>query len=252
MEEKLRSVIVDDELNARENLNIIIKDFCPDVDVVAIAASAEEAREVIAKESPDVVFLDIAMPVEDGFSLLKSFPERKFSVVFTTAHNEFALQAFKQNAVDYLEKPINIEDLKNAVEKVHQYQKTGENRTQESIDELLRESTSHTDKITIPTKSGFVIVHNQDVVSLEASDNYTIINLADGRQHISSKTIKVFEDNLNPDVFFRVHKSHIINAKYHLKEFSRNEGNFVKLSNNKYVPVSRRKVAAFLDYLHAF
>ncbi len=252
MEEKIRAVIVDDELNCRENLNIIIQEFCPEVEVVATAESAEKAREIIAKTTPNVVFLDIAMPTEDGFSLLKSLPERNFSVVFTTAHNEYALQAFKQNAVDYLEKPINIEDLQNAIVKVKQYSKTGENNTQESIDTLLRESTSQADKITIPTKGGFIIAHNEEVINLDASDNYTIIHLTDGREYISSKNIKVFEDNLNPDVFFRVHKSHIVNVKYHLKEFSRSEGNYVKLSNGKYVPVSRRKVSAFLEHLHAF
>ena len=252
MEEKLRAVIVDDELNCRENLKIIIKEFCTDVEIVGMAESAEKGRTVITETKPDVVFLDIAMPVEDGFSLLKSLPERNFSVVFTTAHNEYALQAFKQNAVDYLEKPINIEDLRNAILKVHQYHKTGENNTQESIDTLLRESTSQADKITIPTKGGFMIAHNVEVISLDASDNYTVINLTDGREYISSKNIKIFENNLNPEVFFRVHKSHIVNVKYHLKEFSRSEGNYVKLSNGKFVPVSRRKVSAFLEHLHAF
>lgn len=252
MSKKLRSIIVDDEINCRENLKILIKDFCTGIEIVAMADSAESARHLISEHKPDVVFLDIAMPSEDGFSLLKSIPDREFAVVFTTAHNEYALQAFKQNAIDYLEKPINIEELQGAIKKVQTYYSTGNNKTQESIDTLLRESTSQADKITIPTKGGFLIVHNEEVISLDASDNYTIINLTEGRHHMSSKNIKVFEDNLNPDVFFRVHKSHIVNVKHHLKEFSRSEGNFVKLSNGKYVPVSRRKVSAFLEHLHAF
>lgn len=252
MEKKLQSIIVDDELNSRENLKILINEFCPDVEVVGLSQSAEEARAMIAQTNPDVVFLDIAMPTEDGFSLLKSLPDRNFSVVFTTAHNEYALQAFKQNAVDYLEKPINIEDLRNSIVKVHQYQATGDNKTQDSIDTLLRESTSQADKITIPTKGGFLIAHNEEVISLDASDNYTVIHLTEGREYVSSKNIKVFENNLNPEVFFRVHKSHIVNVRHHLKEFSRSEGNYVKLSNGKYVPVSRRKVSAFLEHLHAF
>lgn len=252
MNDKLRSIVVDDEINCRENLNIFLRDFCPDVNVIGMAGSAEEARKLIAKENPDVVFLDIAMPVEDGFSLLKSFPDRGFSVVFTTAHNEYALQAFKENAIDYIEKPINIEDLQNAVEKVKHYRETGNVNQQANIDQVLRDSVSFSDKISIPTKGGFIIAHNDEVIHMEASDNYTIIYLTDNRKYISSKNIKIFEDHVNPSVFFRIHKSHIINAKSHLKEFSRSEGNYVILSNGKHLPVSRRKLQEFLDLIHPF
>lgn len=252
MSEKLRSIVVDDEINCRENLNLFLNDFCPEVSVVGMAASAEEARQLIAKEQPDVVFLDIAMPVEDGFSLLKSFPDRDFDVVFTTAYNEYALQAFKENAIDYIEKPINIEDLQKAVQKVLHYRETGNHNQEASIQKVLRDSVSYSDKISIPTKGGFIVAHNKEVIHFEASDNYTNIYLTENRKYVSTKNIKIFEEHLNPDVFFRTHKSHIINIKYHLKQFSRNEGGYVILSNGKHVPVSRRKMQEFLDRVQSF
>jgi two-component system LytT family response regulator len=252
MSEKLRSIVVDDEINCRENLNIFLRDFCPEVSVIGMAGSAEEARQLIVKEQPDVVFLDIAMPVEDGFSLLKSFPDREFDVVFTTAHNEYAVQAFKENAIDYIEKPISIEDLQKAVHKVLNYRETGSHNHEASIQKVLRDSVSFSDKISIPTKGGFIIAQNKEVIHFEASDNYTTIHLTENRKYVSTKNIKIFEEHLNPDVFIRVHKSHIINIKYHVKQFSRNEGGYVTLSNGKHVPVSRRKLQEFLDRIHPF
>src|SRR5690606_27358473 len=115
---KLKSIIVDDEFNCRSNLQMLIEEYMPEIEVLDIAESADKARELIKKHTPDVVFLDIKMPGEDGFSLLKSLGDYDFSVVFTTAHNQFALKAFKANAIDYLEKPIDVDDLKKAVAKL--------------------------------------------------------------------------------------------------------------------------------------
>ena len=114
---KNTALIVDDEFNCRNNLELLINDFCSDLNVIGQASSADEARALIDSHQPDIVFLDIAIPGEDGFSLLRSLPDRNFVVIFTTAHNDYALKAFKENAVDYLEKPINIDELVNSVEK---------------------------------------------------------------------------------------------------------------------------------------
>jgi len=249
----LKALIVDDEFNARNNLKILIDEFCPELKIVGLVESAEEARIIIEKEKPDVVFLDIAMPKEDGFSLLQSYENREFSVVFTTAYNEYALKAFKENAIDYLEKPISIDDLQKAVQKVLKVHGSNEQRTPAEISELVDEAMEgKNDRISIPTRDGYVIIRNTDIIHLEASDNYTMIYLIDGSRHLSSKNIKVYEENLNQEIFFRTHKSHIINVEHHLKEFSRSEGNMAVLTNGINVPIARRKMSNFLSRINTF
>lgn len=239
---KLRSIVVDDEFYCRNNLKMIIEDFCPEIEVVAMADSADQARSMIHEYKPDLVFLDIKMPKEDGFSLLDSMPSRNFSVVFTTAHSEFALKAFKADAVDYIEKPINIDDLKNAINKVLKYQ----------INQLSDKKDEHkdTDRISLATRDGFMMVKNEEIIHLEASDNYTMIYMSENRKFLSCKNIKVYEESLNKNVFFRVHKSHIVNISNHLKGFTRNDGNIAVLSNGKQIPVARRKLTEFLHRIN--
>lgn len=251
---KLKAIVVDDEFNARSNLKLLLDEFCEEIEVIDTAESAEDARKKIKILKPDVVFLDIAMPNEDGFSLLKSIPNPSFSVVFTTAYNEFALKAFKANAIDYIEKPISIEDLQNATQKLLKVHGSSEQRTPKEINDFIEEviEPKATDRISIPTRDGYIILKNKEIIHLEASDNYTMIYLNNGKRHLSSKNIKIYEQNLDPSVFYRVHKSHIINVKDHLKEFSRTEGNVAILSTGKLVPVSRRKLTDFLNYINTF
>jgi two-component system, LytTR family, response regulator len=246
----LKTLIVDDEMNARINLEIIIKEFCPQLEVVALAGSVAEARKMIEEHDPELVFLDIAMPGEDGFALLASYEHRDFSVVFTTAYNDYALKAFKADAIDYLEKPISIEDLHKAIDKVLRIHTLPV--TDVTLIAARREADKSNDRISIPTKDGYSILKNEEIVYLEASDNYTMIYLSNGTRHLSSKNIKIYEDNLNTNVFYRVHKSYIVNVEHHLKEFSRTEGNMAVMKNGKMVPVSRRKVSDFLSRIHTF
>lgn len=249
---KIRSIIVDDELNCRDNLKMIIDDFCPELEVVGIADSAQRARELINQHKPDLVFLDIKMPREDGFQLLQSIPERAFSVVFTTAYNEYALQAFKADAVDYIEKPIGLDELKTAVRKVVRLNPNLSIEHSVSLENTESKKTVFKDneKISLATRDGFTVVRNEEIIHLEASDNYTMIYMTDNRKFLSCKNIKVYEESLNPEVFYRVHKSHIINVKHHLKGFSRNDGNNVQLSNNKMIPVARRKLSDFMEIIN--
>lgn len=253
---KLRALIVDDEFNASSNLHMMIEDFCPELIVLGTANSAAEARQFLENHEVDVVFLDIKMPREDGFTFLQSLPERSFSVVFTTAHNEFALKAFRADAIDYLEKPISVEDLQKAVKKIVRLHEGGTNNMSESeaLREFLKDLTlfPENEKTSIPTRDGYVVIRNKDILRLEASDSYTNIYLADGRRFMSSKNIKVYENNLNKKMFFRTHKSHIINTMYHLNAFSRTDGNFAILSDKTSVPVSRRKLPEFLERIASF
>jgi len=256
MDEKFRCLVVDDESNCRENLQMLLEEFCPEVTVIGLAQNGQEAREIIENESPDIVFLDIMMPGEDGFKLLKTLDNRNFALVFTTAHNEYALRAIKESAVDYLEKPININELKEAVQRA--ISRLGNREAKASaggnIEHMLRELANHhsVEKTAIPTRDGLAIVKNNEIIHLEADESYTTIYLTEGRKYLSSKTIKVYEDHLNPNMFFRTHKSHIINMAHHLKEFSRSDGNVAIMSNNAAVPISRRKLTPFLEKISTF
>lgn len=249
---KIKSLIVDDELNCRDNLRMIINDYCPELEIIGMADSAQKARDLINEHKPELVFLDIKMPKEDGFQLLQSFPQRDFSVVFTTAYNEYALQAFKADAVDYIEKPIGLDELRAAVKKVIRINPNLNLDYSVTVENTDNKKTVFKDneKISLATRDGFTVVKNDEIVHLEASDNYTMIYMTDGRKFLSCKNIKVYEESLNIEVFFRVHKSHIINVKHHLKGFTRNNGNSVQLSNGKLIPVARRKMSEFMDIIN--
>jgi two-component system LytT family response regulator len=245
----MKALVVDDEQFCRENLTCLIKEYCPEIRQVVQAADADAARMAIEAQEPDVLFLDIRMPKETGFELLQSINTRHMRVVFTTAHSEYALQALKAGAVDYLEKPISIDDLQEAVRKLHRQSTATASGTTEALKQTLRQAYSdpEIDRIAIPMREGYEILPCRDIVHLEASESYTTIYLADGKRVVSSKNIKVYEDKLNPAIFMRVHKSHIINMRYHLKGFHRIDGNAAVLSNGKHIPIARRKVQSFLD-----
>lgn len=253
MNEKLKSIIIDDEEFARENLRMLVEEYCPDVDLIGTASSASEARQLIDENNPDLVFLDIMMPGEDGFMFLQSLPDRKFQVIFTTAFRDYALRAIKESAVDYLEKPIDIEDLQKAIEKAKNiaHQKKNLKVTDARLTKILENIalTNTVEKTVIPTKDGMAVVKNTDIIHLEAFENYTTLYLTGGKKYVSSRSIKAFEDKLDPNMFFRAHKSHIINIAHHLKEFNRTEGNVAILSDGTQVPVARRKLQEFLDKL---
>lgn len=246
--DRMKALIVDDEHHCRHNLAELLAEYCPSVEVIGMAASAAEALTLLEKNNPDILFLDIRMPGKDGFDLLEELPKRSMSVVFTTAHNEYALRALKEGAVDYLEKPISIDELEHCVEKIERKAKEGTGQNKNVIEEFLRFSNlKEMDKTTIPTSDGFVMVNSSDIVRLEASESYTRIFLITGEKHMSSKNIRVFEQNLNPQIFFRTHKSHIVNMLYHLRGFSRTDGNVALMSNGNRVPISRRRLTEFLQ-----
>ncbi|MEY3399055.1 MAG: hypothetical protein RL220_1649 [Bacteroidota bacterium] len=248
----LSVLIVDDEPFARENLKMLLEEYCEGIGEIFLAGSASEARKTLQEVTPDLVFLDIMMPGEDGFSFLKSLEEKPFQLVFTTAFREHAIRAFKENAIDYLEKPIDIEELQRAVAKVKVSQKAPVSISGDRMNRILHNIalSNSVEKTLIHTRDGFAVVRNVDIVHLEASENYTTIFMADGKKYVSSGSIKSFEDKLDPMMFFRTHKSHIINIVHHLREFNRSEGNMVILSNGAQVPVARRKVQEFLDRLN--
>ncbi|MBE2280801.1 MAG: response regulator transcription factor [Ignavibacteriaceae bacterium] len=239
--EVLRAIIVDDEFHGRENLKKIIETYCTDVSILAVADSTVEAQLLIKKHLPDVIFLDIHMPVLDGFDLLSEFKERDFLTVIVSAHEKYGIAALKQGAVDYLLKPVNIKELRATIIKLHEL-KAKRNTSNQTLSQ---------EKIIIPTSHGFTVVHLDDILRFEAEGSYVNVVTLDGRKVIVSKTLKEFEDQLPDSRFFRVHKSHLVNLKF-VKEFSHIDGGFIILTNGEKIEVSRRKSAEFLSEIKKY
>lgn len=238
---KLTAIIVDDELHGRENLKLIIKTYCPEVEVIDCAASVVLAIELVKKHHPDVVFLDINMPVLDGFDFLDEFENCEFMTVFVSAHEEFGINAVKVGAVDYLLKPINIKELKLCIKKLL------------AIKELSDKAKPvlENNKLVIPTSHGFNVLNIDDILRLEADGCYTNLITKDKKSTFVSRTLKDFEESLTKNLFFRIHKSHLINLKY-IADYSNLGGNFVKMTDGSKIEVSRRKSSEFMQRIKAF
>ncbi|PCH97692.1 MAG: DNA-binding response regulator [Bacteroidetes bacterium] len=250
---KLSAIIVDDEEFARENIKILLEDNCPDVDITGVAGTVNTAKALISSQRPDVVFLDISMPSgTEGFELLESLDEFNFQVVFVTAHKEYAIQAFEANAAHYLLKPIDIDALINAVEKVKsivevaKHDPTGYNeytRSIQTIGDTIREIRP-INRITINHSKGFKIIEDKSIIRLEADGNCTHLFFEDGTKYLDTRTLKIYESILNESMFCRIHKSHLINL-YEVQEFLSEDGYFAVLKNGEKIPISRSKLDQF-------
>ena len=233
---KLTAVIVDDELFGRENLKKIIETYCPEIQILDVADSVVKAKELVDIHKPDVVFLDINMPVLNGFDFLEEFNERNFMVVFVSAHEEFGIKAVKAGAVDYILKPINIKELKQTVKKLAELKNKSHN------EKIFFEHN----KIVIPASHGITTVLIDDIVRLEADGCYTTIILDKHEKIVISKTLKEFEEKLPKERFYRTHKTHLINLKF-FKEFSNLDGSYVVMSDGSKIELSRRKAPEFIQ-----
>jgi len=245
----LKSIVVDDELKSRESLKKMLTTFCEGVDVLATCQNVKEAVETIRNVKPDVIFLDIQMQGETGFDLLSQLSPINFEVIFTTAYSEFALQAFKVSATDYLLKPIDVAELQHAVEKVKQDKdRLGEN-IMERMKQLLQNMATpepENYKLALPTAEGLTFIKVKDIMYLKASGNYTEIFMADGSKQLVSKNLKEYDDLLSPQHFFRTHHSFLVNINC-IKSYVKGEGGYVIMNDGASLDVSRRKKEAFLE-----
>jgi two-component system LytT family response regulator len=244
----VRSIIVDDELKSRESLKILLEDFCENVEVLALCQNVAESMIAIEAHKPDVVFLDIQMQRETGFDLLTKLKAVNFEVVFTTAYSEYAIKAFKFSAIDYLLKPIDIEELKKALYKVEKRLNGNISERLEQLIQNLKPGASQDYKLALPTSDGLIFIKINDIIYCEASSNYTQIFSLDGKKHLVSRTLKEYEDLLLEHNFFRIHNSHLVNLGY-IKKYVRGEGGYVIMTNDVSLDVSKRKKEAFLTRL---
>lgn len=238
----MRAIIIDDELNCRRIMELLLNKVCTDVEIITMCESGTEGIAAIQTHQPDLVFLDIEMQDMSGFDMLKKLPEPSFEVVFTTAYDQFALDAFKVNALDYLLKPIDEEDLIKAVEKVKS--RLADNSPNKQITALLEQlqksyGTTH-QTITLPSQQGLDFIEVENIIYCQSDRNYTYVFIKDEKRKMISKTLKEIQAMLPEDQFFRVHHSFVINL-HHIKKYVKTDGGYLIMSNGDVVKISRNK-----------
>ena len=244
--EPLRCVVIDDEAASRDVLEAYLTRYCPEVQLMGKAANADEGLALIARTSPQLVFLDIEMPFRSGFDLLATYSELPFQVVFVTAYSDHALQAIQVSASDYLLKPVNIQQLQAAVQKA-----VSRTREKESVHhahillENLRMGNNGEQKVVLPLLDGFEVVRSSEIVRCEAEDNFTWFMLANGEKRMICRPLKHYEHALAPLGFVRVHRSHIVNRNY-ISKYRKGKGGVVVLQGGAEVPVSEAHKQGFL------
>ena len=232
----LNTIIIDDEPAAREKIQLLLEKYCFDkIKISAVCKSPEEGLKAIAEINPDLIFLDVEMPSMTGFDMLKRIPKINFQIIFTTAHDHYAIRAIKFSALDYLLKPIDLEQLQEAVNKA--IEKSSEKRgvQYEGFVENIKEG-NRLENLSIPTSNGLVFVKVNDIIRCESSSNYTIFFLSSKDQIVATKTMKEFEELLEDSGFIRIHHSHLIN-KLHLKQYIKGAGGQVVMSDGKTLDV---------------
>ncbi|MBC7850695.1 MAG: response regulator transcription factor [Chitinophagaceae bacterium] len=245
----VKALIVDDENKARNILQHYIINFMPEITDIKQAESADAALELLKTYTPDIVFLDVEMPHKNGFDFLIELKAPAFDVIFTTAYNQYAIQAIRFSALDYLLKPVDPDELKAAVQR-HLGKKESAQQKQELYQNLVQniEKKEVKDfKIAVPSSEGVYFFMIEDILRLEAESSYTHIHLRNRKPFIASKTLKHFEDMLEEFSFIRTHKSHLVNPR-HITRVS-NDNEFVLLTDGSKVEVSRRKKDEVLQQL---
>jgi two-component system LytT family response regulator len=236
---KIKSIIVDDEKHGRENLAGILRQYCPDVDVLGEANSVDSAISLIHEKNPDLVFLDIEMPKANGFRLLEHFRDFRFEVIFVTAYDNYAIKAIRFSAADYILKPINLNDLQIAVSKVAEriHQKQENQRMKQLVYNI---SQPLNPRIGLPSGDRIEFVEVSKIVRCQGEGNYTHIYFEGNKHLLVAKTLVEFEDLLQEFSFFRVHKTHLVNLKQVIA-YVKTDGGILQLSNGDSVAVSRRR-----------
>ena len=245
----LRTLLIDDESKARENLRILLQKYCKsDIELIGESENVENGYKDILTSKPDLVFLDIEMGKGTGFDLLGKFDNYPFKVIFVTAYDQYAIKAIKFSALDYLLKPVMIKDLVEAVNKAKtavNYDKDGQFR---ALFDVIRKPNQKTNRIAIPVQDGYKLVPVDQIMFCQAQKEYTFINLVNGETICSSLNLGEYEDLLHDYDFFRVHHSYIINRQ-HIQRYIRGEGGEIIIKNDQHIPVSRRKKEDFLAWL---
>lgn len=242
----IKTVLIDDESSARETLSHQLGRYVPQVDVVGEADSVESGIALIRRVQPALVFLDIEMPVGSGFDILDGTRDLKFQVIFVTAFNQYALQAFKFSAAAYLLKPLRISELVEAVDRVFSADAIRQQPQRlQVLQHNMNAAGQAQPRIVLPDATGFLVVEVANIVRMESERNYTRFFFSDQPPTLITRTLKEYEDLLVSHGFFRIHQSHLINLAY-VKRYIRGKGGEVEMSDKSLLPVSRQKKEEFL------
>jgi len=247
----IKAVIIDDETDSIDTLKWKLENYCSEVEVIASFDSPADGVIYLKNNPPDLLFLDIEMPMLTGFDVLEELGrDISFDIIFTTAYDNFGIQAVKFSALDYLLKPVQNKELKEAIEK--HLKKSNQKIPSEQIDILLanvRENRKGIGgRIALASKESIEFVDPFNIVACEANSNYTNVYLSEGKKRVISKTLKEFEEMLVPFNFFRPHNSHLVNLN-HVKEFIRGDGGYLVMENKMKIPVSKNKREELLGLL---
>lgn len=236
----IRAIIIDDERNNIDNLHMLLSKHCPQVAIIGHATNAAEGELLIKETSPELVFLDIQMPGRNGFDLLKSLDHFDFGIIFVTAYDQYGIQAVKFSAIDYLLKPVNVEELKTAVSKA--IEKSFLKKQNLQLENLMRflkqEQQKSEHRIALQSAKETRFVETENIIRCESSNNYTTFFLAGGEKIMTSRPIFEYEEMLEGYGFFRSHQSHLVNKK-HIRSWVKEEGGYLLMNDNSQVPVSR-------------
>ena len=235
----IRAVLIDDEISNLENLRTLLEKHCPQVSIVATAQRVGDAVDAIEKHLPDLVFLDIQMGKQTGFDVLKMLPARNFEVVFVTAYDQYGIQAVKFAALDYLLKPIDIEELINAVNKAEQKLATQVQTSQlDFLLQQLKKPEENITKIALQMQNEIRYVTLSEIIRCEADNTYTHFFLSSNERIVVSKSLKEYADLLCPNGFLRTHQSHLVNPKY-VKSWLKEDGGILLLMSGEKIPISK-------------
>jgi two-component system, LytTR family, response regulator len=243
----LTAILIDDMPEALDILRGDLKTHCPDIQIVGEANSVVSAAKLLRQQTPDLLFLDILMGDGTGFDLLEIFPNLSSRVIFVTASEEFAIKAFRLAAIDYLLKPVNLNDLQAAVQRAKN-QKSGSPKSLDILKETIRHPEQLPKRISLHTSDKILIVNIDDIIRCEADGNNTRFYLQNGDNIFVTKTLKYYEDLFEAHTFMRVHQSHLINYQY-IQAFLKKDGGYLSMKNNHTVPVAIRKKAEVMELL---
>lgn len=248
----LTTLIIDDELQSRNLLHKMLQQHFPEINLIGEASTVEEGLLGIEEYNPNIVFLDIQMKNETGFDLLSRLAKINFALIFTTAFDQYAIKAFRFNAIDYLLKPIVTEELIEAVNKVKERMNVSQTDSKKLVEQLyldIKDPKRIHDKIAVPTLGGFMVIPLNEIIYCHANSNYTEFYLSDKKCILSSYTLKQYDDLLTSQSFFRAHRSYLINLA-HVKIYRKGEGGNIVMSNGDEIELSRTHKDEFLRLLN--
>ena len=243
----MKAIIVDDEEASREAMEYYIKKYCPDVEVKGLGASAEEGVKLIGMHDPDIVFLDVEMPFGNAFDMLEQLDDIRFETVFVTAFSNYAIQALNISASYYILKPIDIDELINAVDKIKESRQQNQDLVHTRVlIENIQTANKQLHKVVLPVMDGFEVVQVKDIIHCQANDNFTNFYLVDGSSRMICRTLKFYESLLQEFDFLRVHKSHLVNLQY-VQKYKKGKGGQLTMTNGAVIDVSPSKKKELLE-----